>query len=211
MGQPHQGRRRVAGRRDEYPICPGLRDHGVRSHSIQDVLALLGRLLCLLCGRGLRQGLIRRVEDLLQLVIFLLQRDELMPGVLILPQGRDGLSHIFRIDLGYQICADNDGVSIERRVVLLLQDKDQPSGIGSNFVFCDIQTVHNRDTFEEDSDLFQGISFGRFGGQADGVFFGVTVSHPMFTLSGQDSDFCQSHCGPYRQDDEQCKEAQARQ
>jgi hypothetical protein len=69
------------------------------------------------------------------LVIFLLQLDELMPGILVLTQGRDGLSHFFRIDLSYQICADNDGVPIERRVGLLLQDKDQTSGIGSNFVF----------------------------------------------------------------------------
>jgi len=58
------------------------------------------------------------------LVIFLLQRDELMPGVLVLPQGCDGLPHFFRIDLGYQIRSDNDGVSFERGVGLLLQDKD---------------------------------------------------------------------------------------
>jgi hypothetical protein len=58
------------------------------------------------------------------LVIFLLQRDELMPGVLVLPQGRDSLSHFFRIDLGNQIRSDNDGVPFERRVGLLLQDKD---------------------------------------------------------------------------------------
>jgi hypothetical protein len=69
------------------------------------------------------------------LVIFLLQRDELMPGVLVLPQGRDGLSHFFCIDLGYQIRSDNDSVPIKSRVGLLLQDKDQTSGIGSNFVF----------------------------------------------------------------------------
>jgi hypothetical protein len=58
------------------------------------------------------------------LVIFLLQRGELMPGVLVLPQGRDGLSHFISIDLGYQIRSDNDGVPFERRVGLLLQDKD---------------------------------------------------------------------------------------
>jgi hypothetical protein len=127
------------------------------------------------------------------LVIFLLQRDELMPGVLVLSQGRDGLSHFFRIDLGYQIRGDNDGVAIERRVGFLLQDKDQTSGIGSNFVFCHIQTVNDGDAFEVDRNLLQGISFGRFGGQADGVFSGVTVSHPVFTLGGHDSDFCQSH------------------
>jgi hypothetical protein len=162
-------------------------------HTIQDVLALLGRLLCLLCGRGLCQGLIRRLKVLLQLIIFLLQRDELMPSVLVLPQGRDGLSHFFRIDLGYEFRADNNGVAIERRVGVLLQDKDQTSSIGSNLVFCHIQTVHDRDAFEIDGDLFQGISLGRFGGQADGVFSGVTVSHPVFTLGGHDSDFCQSH------------------
>jgi hypothetical protein len=127
------------------------------------------------------------------LVIFLLQRDELMPSVLVLPQGRDSLSHFFRIDLGDQIRCDNDGVAIERRVGLLLQDKDQPSGIGSNLVFRHIQTVHDCDAFEVDGDLLQGISFGRFGGHADGVFSGVTVSHPVFTLGGHDSDFCQSH------------------
>jgi hypothetical protein len=127
------------------------------------------------------------------LVIFLLQRDELMPSVLVLPQGRDSLSHFFRIDLGDQIRCDNDGVAIERRVGLLLQDKDQPSGIGSNLVFRHIQTIHDCDAFEVDGDLLQGISFGRFGGEADGVFSGVTVSHPVFTLSGHDSDFCQSH------------------
>ena len=100
LSQSHPGRW-VDSRRDEYPIRPGLRDHGVRLHSIQDVLALLGRLLCLLCRRGLRQGQIRRVEGLLQLVIVLLQRNELMPGVLILPKGRDSLSHFLCIDLGY--------------------------------------------------------------------------------------------------------------
>jgi hypothetical protein len=64
-----------------------------------------------------------------------LQRDELMPGVLVFPQSRDGLADFFCIDLGYQIRSDNDGISIERRVGLLLKNKDQPSGIGSNFVF----------------------------------------------------------------------------
>jgi hypothetical protein len=137
--------------------------------------------------------LIRRFEILLQLIIFLLQRDELMPGVLVLPQGRDGMAHFFRIDLGYQVRSDNDGVAIKRRVGLLLQDKDQTRGISSNLVFRHIQTVHDRDAFEIDGDLFQGISFGCFSGQADGVFSGVTVSHPVFTLSGHDSDFCQSN------------------
>ena len=136
------------------------------------------------------------------MVIFLSQRDELMPGVLVLPQGRDGLSHFFRIDLGYQIRADYDGVSIERCVGLLLQDEDQPSGIGSNLVFRDSETVHDCDAFEVHGDLLQGISFGRFGGQTDGVFSGVTVSHPVFPLSGHDSDFCQCHCWPNRQDGE---------
>ena len=64
LGRPHP-EDGIDSRRDEYPIRPGLRDHGVRLHPIQDVLALLGRLLCLLCGRGLRQGLIRCVKVLL--------------------------------------------------------------------------------------------------------------------------------------------------
>jgi hypothetical protein len=167
-------------------------------HPIQDVLALLGRLLCLFCGRGLCQGLIRCIEVLLELVIFLLQRDELMTGVLILPQGGDGLSHFFRIDLGYQIRSDHDRVPIEHRLGLLLQDKDQSGRIGSNFVFRHIETIHNGDAFEIDGDLLQGISFGCFGGKTDGVFSGVTVSHPVFTLSGNHSDFCLSHCRPDR-------------
>ena len=107
-------------RRDEDPICPGLGDHGVRLHPIQNILALLGRLLCLFCGRCTCQGLICRVEVLLQLIIFLLQRDELVPGVLVLPQGRDGVGHFFRIDLGDKIRTDNNGVPIERRVGVLL-------------------------------------------------------------------------------------------
>jgi hypothetical protein len=136
--------------------------------------------------------MIRCVEVLLELVIFLLQRDELMTGVLVLPQGRDGLPHFFRVDLGYQICSDNDGVSIERRIGFLLQDKDQPGSIGSDFVFRHIQSVHDGNVFEVDGDLFQGVSFGRFGGQADGVFSGVTLSHPVFPLGRHDSDLCQS-------------------
>lgn len=64
LGQPHPGIG-IDRRRDEHPICPGLRDHGVGLHPIQDVLALLGCLLCLLCGRGLCQCLVRRVEILL--------------------------------------------------------------------------------------------------------------------------------------------------
>jgi hypothetical protein len=144
------------------------------------------------------------------LIVFLLQRDELMPGVLVFPQGRDGLSHFFRIDLGHQIRPHDDGVSIESCIGLLLQDKDQAGGIGSDFVFRDIQTVYNCNALEVNGDLLQSISFGRFGGQTDGVFSGVTVSHPVFTLSSHDSDFCQCHCGPHRQDGEQCKEAQVR-
>jgi hypothetical protein len=70
-------------------------------HPIQDVLPLLGCLLCLLCGRSLCQRLIRCTEVLLELVIFLSKRDELMAGVFVLPQGRNGLFHFFRIDLGY--------------------------------------------------------------------------------------------------------------
>ena len=65
LGQPYQGRRGIAGCRDEHPIRPGLRHHGVRLHSIENVLASLNRLLCLLCGRGLCQGLICRIEVLL--------------------------------------------------------------------------------------------------------------------------------------------------
>jgi hypothetical protein len=140
----------------------------------------------------LSQGLIRCVEVLLELVIFLSQRDELMTGVFVFPQGGNGLFHVFRIDLGDQIRSDNDRIPVESRVGLLLQNKDQSGRIGSNFVFCHIETVHDGDAFEIDGDLFQGISFGRFGGQADGVFPGVTVSHPVFSLSGHDSDLCQS-------------------
>jgi hypothetical protein len=115
-----------------------------------------------------------------------------MTGVFVLPQGRDGLFHFFRIDLGYQIRSDHDRVPIECRVGLLLQDKNQAGRIGANFVFCHIETIHDGDAFEIDSDLFQGISFGRFGGQTDGVFPGITVSHPVFSLGGHDSDLCQS-------------------
>jgi hypothetical protein len=104
-------------------------------HPIQNILALPGRQLCLLCGRGLSQGLIRRIEILLELVVFLLQLNELPPGIHVFPQSRDGLADFFCIDLGYQIRSDNDGISIERRVGLLFQDKHQTGGIGSNFVF----------------------------------------------------------------------------
>jgi hypothetical protein len=179
--------------------------------SIQDILALLGRLLCLFGGRGLCQGLICRVEILLQLIVFLLQCDELMAGVLIFPQGRDSFSYVVCIDLCDQICAHDDGVTIECRVCLLLQDEDQSGSIGSYFIFRHIKTVHDGDVFEVHSDLFQGVSFGRFGGQTDGVLSGVTVSHPVLTLSGHDSDFCQSHRRPHRQDGVQCKEADIRQ
>jgi hypothetical protein len=141
------------------------------------------------------------------LVIFLLQLDELMPGVLVLPQGRDGLSHFFRIDLGHQIRSDNDGVPIERRVGLLLQDKDQPSGIGSNFVFGHIQTLHDCDAFEVDGDLFKGIAFGIFCRKSNGVLAGVPIAHPVFPLRSHDPDFSQSDCGPNRQADEERKEA----
>jgi len=128
-------------------------------HPIQDALALLGRQPGLLCGRGLCQGLVRRGELLLQLVIFLLQRDKLMPGILVLPQGRDGLSHFFRIDLGYQIRSDHDGVPIEGRVGRLLEYKDQPRGIGSDLILCHIKTIYDGDAFEIYGDLFQGVRF----------------------------------------------------
>jgi hypothetical protein len=98
------------------------------------------------------------------LVVFLLQLDELTPGILVLPQGCDSLADFFRIDLGHQICSDHDGVLIERGVGFLLQNKDQPSGIGSNFVFRYIETVYDGDAFEVDGDLFQGVPFGRLGG-----------------------------------------------
>jgi hypothetical protein len=49
---------------------------------------------------------------------------------------------------------------------------------------------------EVDGDLFEGIPFGRLGGQANGFFSGVTVSHPVFTQSSHNPDFCQSQCWP---------------
>jgi len=165
-------------------------------HPIQDALALLGRQPGLLCGRGLCQGLVRRGELLLQLVIFLLQRDELMPGILVLPQGRDGLSHFFRIDLGYQIRSDHDGVPIEGRVGRLLEYKDQPRGIGSDLILCHIKTIYDGDAFEIYGDLFQGVSFRCFSGQAERVFSGVAVSHPIFALGGHHADFRQSNGRP---------------
>ena len=155
-------------------------------------MALLCRLLCLLRSRSLCQGLIRGVEILLKLVVFLFQCHELMMSVFVLPQGRDGLPYFFRIDLGNQIRSDNDGVTIERRGGVLLQDKDQSGSIGPNFIFRHIETVHDGDAFEVHGDLFQSISFGRVGGQANGVLSGVSVSHPVFSLGGDNTDLCES-------------------
>lgn len=189
-------------RANEHPVGPRLRNHGVRLHPIQNVLSLLGGLLGLFRGGGVHQGLIGCVELLLQLLVFLFQRDQLLAGIFIFPQGRDRLSDLFRIDLRFEIDLDDHNFIIECRVDLLIQDQHQSGCIGVDFVSGDVQPLDNRDAFQIRRHLFEGVSFGSFGCEADGIFSGVAITHAMFALGSDDTDFCLCRDRPAQMEEE---------
>jgi hypothetical protein len=157
--------------------------------TIQQILALLGRLLDLF-GRGrLLQCLIGGVQLTLQLVHFLPNGYELMACVFVFPQRDNGLGHFFRVNLRHKVDLDHDRVSIKGGAHLLIQDEHEPGCVSADFIFGDVHAVHHRDAFQVGSDLFQSIPLGRFGGQADRVFSRIPVAHAIFALSIDDSDF----------------------
>jgi hypothetical protein len=89
----------IYNRRDNDPVRPGLGNHGIRLCTIQQILALLGRLLDLFDRASLLQCLIGGVQLTLQLVHFLPEGYKLMACVFVFPQRDNGLGHFFRIDL----------------------------------------------------------------------------------------------------------------
>jgi hypothetical protein len=127
----------------------------------------------------------------MQLVHLFLESHELMTSVFIFTQRDDGVGHFLGINLRDEIDRDHDRLSIKGSARLLIQDEHDPCCVSADFIFRDIHALHDRDVFKIGRDLFQGISFGPFGGQADGVFSGVTVSHSVFTLRSHDSNLCQ--------------------
>ena len=154
-------------------------------------MALLRSLLDLLGRGGLLERLIGGIQLTVQLVHLLLESHELMASVFIFTQRDNGVGYFLGINLRDEIDRDHDRLSIKGSARLLIQDKHDPCCVSADFIFRDIHAVHDRDAFKIGRYLFQGISFGPFGGQANGVFSSVTVSHPMFTLGSHDSNLCQ--------------------
>jgi hypothetical protein len=98
-----------------------------------------------------------------QLVHRLLESHELMTGVFVFPQRDNGVGHFLGINLRDEIDRDHNRLSIKGGARLLIQDEHDPSRVSADFIFRDIQTVHDRDAFKIGRDLIQGISFGGFG------------------------------------------------
>ena len=180
---------RVDDRRDDHPVGPGLRHHGIRLDAIENLLPLLGGLLGLIGGGRVGQRLVRGLKFLLKVLVFLFQGDQLDPGIFVFPERRDCVSDFFCVDLGDEIDCHDDGIAVNGRIGLLIEDEDEAGGIGPDFIFGDVHAVDDRDAFEIGRDLFERVAFGGFRRHANGIFAGVAVPHPVLALSRDDSDF----------------------
>ena len=129
----------------------------------------------------------------MQAIDFRFECHELLACVFIFPECGDRVHDFFRIDLGGKVDPDDDHIAIKSQVRLLVEHKDQASGIGTNLVFRDIGAIDDRNALEIGSDLFQGISLCRLSGQSHGIFSGVAVAHAIFPLRGDLADLGKGH------------------
>ncbi len=183
-------------RRHQDPVGPGLGHHGIRLGAIEQVIALLAQLSGLFRRGGSGQGLVCRLQLLLQLIYFLFQGEEFPSGILILFQCGNGLGNLVGIDLCSQIDSNDDDVSIEIGFDLLIEDQHHAGRVAADFILGDIQIPHHRHAFQVRGDLFQRLFLGLFRCKSDGVIFGLSIAHPMFPGSGDDSNLGSTSIGP---------------
>lgn len=82
---PHSDPRAgVHNRRDQHPICPGLRDERIGLEFVQQLLALLADSLDPVRRCRCRQRLVGRLQLLVELVHLVFEGCKLTPGILIL-------------------------------------------------------------------------------------------------------------------------------
>jgi hypothetical protein len=157
--------------------------------TIKDLLSLLGCLLDLILGRGVGQSPISGVEILLQFFVLLFQHRQLCACVLVFPEGSDGLTDLFRINLSNQIDCDDDRVSIKGGTGLSVEYNYQSGRVGADLIPGKLHPIHNRDALQVGCNLFERVPLGRFGGKANCILPRVTFPHPMLPLSRHDPEF----------------------
>lgn len=121
-------------RRDQHPIRPGLRDERIGLEIVQHLLPLLADSLDLVRRCRGRQGLVGRLQLLVELVHLALERDELAPGILVLAERGNRLHDFVRIHLRGQVHANHHRVSLEAGVDLLIEDQDQARRVRPDLV-----------------------------------------------------------------------------
>jgi hypothetical protein len=166
-----------------------LSDQRVGLGLIEELLALLREIVNLLRRGGGRQGLVGGLQLLMKLIDLGPEDDEFATGVLILPERRNGLGHLVRVNLACQLHADDHGFSFEAGADPLTQDQDHTCGIGPYLIFGNIQIGHDRDAFQVGRNLFEGVPLRGFRRQTDGVFPGIAIAHPILPLGSHDLHF----------------------
>jgi hypothetical protein len=151
-------------------------------NAIEKLLTLNAGQLHLLGCRSVGQHLIGRFQLSLECIDLAFQRRNLVPGVLVLPKGLDGLCDFVGIDLSREINGHDHSVSIQREICLLIEDKNQAGRIRSDFIFRDVGALDDGHAFQIRGDLLEGIAFGGLSRQAHGVLARVSVAHAKFTL-----------------------------
>lgn len=177
-------------RRDEHPIGPGLRDHRVRLHTVQNFFPLKRGLLHLLRCDGAAQHLVHRLELLLKLFVFLFQLGQLHTSIFVFPKRRDRTGDLLRIHLRQKICLDDYNIAVKTRGDLLIEHQHQAGRIRADLVFGHVHAIDNRYALQIRGNLFECVPLGRLRRETDRIFSGIAVAHAMFALGINDSRFC---------------------
>lgn len=167
--------------RDQHPVGPGLRDHGVRFGLIEQVGALVIQLTGLLgCPRA-GEGLIGVVELLVKVIDIVLQGDEFLPHILILLQRDDGLRRLFAVYLRLEGDSDDDDISIQRGFHMLIEHEYHPGRVAANVILRDVEIPYDGHAFQIGRDLFQCLFFRLLRGESDRVNSGFSLGHAMLS------------------------------
>ena len=75
------------------------------------------------------------------MLVFLFQGDQLDPSIFVFPERRDCVSDFFCVDLGDEIDCHDDGIAVNGRIGLLIEDEDEAG-----------ETLAGSDDEDDDSD-----------------------------------------------------------
>jgi hypothetical protein len=146
------------------------------------MLSLFGQHLNLIGRHHTGQLLIGLIKLVMELLHFGLEHREFLSGVLRIPQAQDGLPHFVGIHLNRDLHPHDHVVPVHIRRHLLIQHQHHAGCVGSDFIARHVKALGRRLIFDIDRDLFQHVSLGLIGSEADGILPPIPQSQPMLPL-----------------------------